>query len=112
MRVFYFKNSDQSDILRDNSGNVELDEAGKTKDGDYYKIEVKVPKKDCTIDFRGYAKWTPMQLNELHEQANEPRYSVPKAFISGLKMIASMILDIIKSCENVEKPDRKEDLLK
>lgn len=99
MRVFYFKNSDQSDLLRDSSGNIVLDEGGKAKDGDYYKIEVKVPKKDCSIDFRSYAKWSPMQLNELHEQPDEPRYSVPKAFIAGLKMIASMILDLIKSCE-------------
>ena len=108
MRVFYFKNSDQSDLLRDSSGNLELDEAGKAKDGDYYKIEVKVPKKDCSIDFRGYAKWTPMQLNELHEAVNETRYSVPKAFITGLKMIASMILDLIKSCEESTKEGQEE----
>lgn len=33
-------------------------------------------------------------------QGAEVRYSVPKAFIAGLKMIASMILDLIKSCED------------
>lgn len=81
---------------------------------EYRTIQVLIPVHEQTLDTGEYAKWSewditpkdrmPLLVNE------ETQYAVPKAFVAGLKMIANMILDLIKMAEK-EKPDRKEQTL-
>jgi hypothetical protein len=59
LKAFYFKDQKIEDNIRDiDSGVEEVDENGRTKKDDYLSIQLKVPMKECDIDFQNMPRWT------------------------------------------------------
>lgn len=91
MKSFYFKDESMCDVLRDEFGNEEVDDKGKSIKADYKKISFKVPKDKCSINFDEYAQYTTFHIlsNEeiteisLGENPTEKRKILLKAIIES-----------------------------
>jgi len=87
MRVFYFKSSDQTDVVRDEQGNPILDEADKPVTVGYYKIELKVAKRDCSIDLSTLERWSPLNLTMLHQDSQDINSAIKNEAIKYAKIV-------------------------
>lgn len=68
MKAFFFKQQSIEDKMRDlDSGVLYKDEEGKTENEDYISIQIKVPRKDCNIDFQNMARWSTIRIFEKHD---------------------------------------------
>lgn len=70
---------------------------------EYRAIQVLIPIHEVTFDTGAYAKWSEWDItpkDRMPTTVDETaEYSIPKAFVEGLKLVATMILDLIKSAE-------------
>ncbi len=67
MEAFFFKQQSIEDKMRDENGILYKDpDTGKTENEDYISIQLKIPRKDCTIDFQNMARWAAVKIFEKH----------------------------------------------
>jgi len=106
MKVYYFKNQDIEDYIRDENGVIVTDEDGRSKTTDYYSIQLKVPKSDCSIDFRTYARYSAFALfpaNEVPGEGNADIEMCRKIVKELMEDGLSHIEDNLKKWEDHDK---------
>ena len=68
---------------------------------EYRSVQFLIPIHETPIETGQYAKWSEWDITPKDKLPIDPQheYSVPKSFITGLKMIVSMVQDLIVNCE-------------
>ena len=102
MKCFYFKSQDISEAKRDENGIVELTEDNKTILEDYYSIQLKVPKKDCSIDWRGIVRWAKMELIMPWEVGE------PNAQFTKIELYKGCLSILEGNCDDLREKIREE----
>ena len=104
MKVFYFSDRGVSEAKRDENGVLELTPEGKTIADDYLSIIVKVPKRECNVDFRQVVRWQAMDLRMPWEVgAAGAEFSRLELYKGCVSILEGMVRDIHEKIRDEEK---------
>jgi len=107
MKVFYFKSQDISEAKRNEDGVIETTPEGKTIQDDYYSIQLKIPKRECTIDWRDVVRWSKMELIMPWEKGSPGKeFSRLELFQGCASLLEGMLADIR---ERIQEDEEEED---